>query len=129
MYLCSTQPKWYTFRLLSGILLRYHLHNNVKKALLDRAEFVNKKLNEYKDGGNVPFDLTGLCGAASLLIDAKGTLCYNGPYMNGTANYEKLSEGLQKFQEEMDKYEQSIQESVSAENRNVDLYISLTMNC
>ena len=26
MYLCSTQPKWYTFRLLSGILLRYHLH-------------------------------------------------------------------------------------------------------
>ena len=25
MYLCSTQPKWYTFRLLSGILLRYHL--------------------------------------------------------------------------------------------------------
>lgn len=25
LYLCSTQPKWYTFRLLSGILLRYHL--------------------------------------------------------------------------------------------------------
>ena len=25
MYLCSTQPKWNTFRLLSGVLLRYHL--------------------------------------------------------------------------------------------------------
>lgn len=106
----------------------YGSDNNVKKALLDRAEFVNKKLNEYKDGGNVPFDLTGLCGAASLLIDAKGTLCYNGPYINGTANYEKLSEGLQKFQEEMDKYEQSIQESVSAENRNVDIPLYFSYN-
>ena len=26
MYLCSTQSKWYTFELLFGILLRYHLH-------------------------------------------------------------------------------------------------------
>ena len=25
MYLCCTLPKWYTFRLLSGILLHYHL--------------------------------------------------------------------------------------------------------
>ena len=25
LVLCSTQTKWYTFRLLSGILLRYHL--------------------------------------------------------------------------------------------------------
>lgn len=106
----------------------YGSDNNVKKALLDRAEFVNKKLNEYKDGGNVAFDLTGLCDAASLLIDAKGSLCYNGPYMNGTANYEKLSEGLQKFQEEMDKYEQSIQESVSAENRNVDIPLYFSFN-
>jgi len=100
--------------------------NSVKKALLDRAEFVNKKLNEYKDGGNVSFDLTGLCEAAAILVTAKGSLTYNNSYINGIANYEKLSEGLQKFQEELGKYEQSIQESISAENRNVDnpLYFS-----
>ena len=33
MYLCSTQPKWYTFRLLSGILLRYHLQKQVEKTV------------------------------------------------------------------------------------------------
>ena len=30
MYLCRTQPKWYTFKLLSGILLRYYLHKEKK---------------------------------------------------------------------------------------------------
>ena len=100
--------------------------NSVKKALLDRAEFVEKKLNEYKDGGNVAFDLAGLCEGAALLLEAKGTLYYNGSFINGTVNYDKLSEGLEKFQEELGKYEQSIQESISAENRNVDnpLYFS-----
>lgn len=103
--------------------------NSVKKALLDRAEFVKKKLNEYKDGGNLLFDLTDLCEGAAILCEAKGTLYYNnGSYINGAANYDKLSEGLQKFQEELSKYEQSIQESISAENRNVDipLYFSFS---
>lgn len=96
--------------------------NSVKKALLDRSEFVYKKLNEYKDAGNITiFDLAGLCEGASLLVEAKGSLCYNGTYINGTADYDKLSEGLEKFQEELGKYEQSIQESISAENRNVDI--------
>ena len=95
--------------------------NSVKKALLDRAEFVKKKLTEYKDGGNVSFDLTGLCEGAAMLVEAKGSLYYNGSFVNGTANYDKLSKGLEKFQEELGKYEQSIQESISAENRNVDM--------
>lgn len=100
--------------------------NSVKKALLDRSEFVEKKLNEYKGGGNVTFDLTGLCEGATILLEAKGTLHYNGSFVNGAINYDKLSEGLEKFQEELGEYEQSIQESISAENRNVDnpLYFS-----
>ena len=102
--------------------------NSVKKALLDRSEFVKKKLNEYKDGGNVSFELTGLCDAAAILVAAKGSLSYNGTFVNGTANYEKLSEGLQKFQEELGKYEQSIQESISSENRNVDYPLYFSFN-
>ena len=103
-------------------------HNNMCKALLDRSGFIKEKLTEYKDVGNIKFDLTGLCEGASLLYEAKGSLCYNGPYINGVAKYDKLSEGLQKFQEELGKYEQSIQESISAENRNVDnpLYFSFS---
>ena len=101
---------------------------NVKKALLDRSEFICRKLNEYKNGGNVSFDLTELCNAAAILVEAKGSLYYNGSFVNGAANYEKLSEGLQKFQEELGKYEQSIQQSVSAENRNVDIPFYFSFN-
>lgn len=102
--------------------------NSVKKALLDRSEFVKKKLQEYKDGGNVDFDLSGLCDAAAILVNAKGSLTHNGAYVYGTANYEKLSEGLQKFQEELGKYEQSIQKSISSENRNVDNPLFFSFN-
>lgn len=100
----------------------------VKKALLERSEFIKKKLTEYKDGGNVSFDLTGLCEGATLLNEAKGSLTTNGTYINGAANYDKLSEGLAKFQEELGKYEQSIQESISAENRNVDNPLFFSFN-
>lgn len=102
--------------------------NSVKKALLDRSEFVKKKLNEYKDSGNMTFDLTGLCKSAEILCEAKGSLCYNGTYVNGVANYDKLSEGLELFQEELGKYEQSIQQSISAENRNVDIPLYFSFN-
>ena len=95
--------------------------NSVKKALLDRSEFIRDRLNEYKDCGNINYDLTTLCESANVLVEAKGNLSYNGPYINGAANYAKLSSGLQLFQDELGKYEQSIQESISAENRNVDI--------
>lgn len=95
--------------------------NNLKKALLDRSEFIMNCLNEYKNGGNVKFDLTKLCESAEVLVQAKGSLSYNGTFINGTANYDMLREGLQTFQDELGKYEQSIQESISAENRNVDI--------
>ena len=106
----------------------YGNDNSVKKALLDRAEFVKKKLTEYKDGGNMTFDLTGLCEGAAKLVEAKGSLYYNGSFVNGAANYDKLSEGLEKFQKEFGNYEQAIKESISAENRNVDmpLYFSFS---
>ena len=102
--------------------------NSVKKALLDRAEFINGRLEEYRDGGNVSFDLTRLCEGASTLVEAKGSLYYNGSYVNGTADYDKLVEGMQVFQEELGKYEQSIQESISAENRNVDIPLYFSFN-
>lgn len=102
--------------------------NSVKKALLDRAEFINGRLEEYRDGGNVSFDLTRLCEGASTLVEAKGSLYYNGGYVNGTADYDKLVEGMQVFQEELGKYEQSIQESISAENRNVDIPLYFSFN-
>ena len=102
--------------------------NSVKKALLDRAEFINGRLEEYRDGGNVSFDLTRLCEGASTLVEAKGSLYYNGSYVNGTADYDKLVVGMQVFQEELGKYEQSIQESISAENRNVDIPLYFSFN-
>lgn len=95
--------------------------NSVKKALLERSEFISKCLHEYNDGGNVKFDLTTMCESAKVLVEAKGSLSINGTYINGMANYDKLRKGLQVFQEELGKYEQSIQESISAENRNVDI--------
>lgn len=101
---------------------------NVKKALLERSEFIKKKLKEYKDGGNVTFDLSRLCECAALLNEAKGSLTTNGTFINGAINYDKLSKGLAIFQEELSKYEQSIQESVSAENRNVDIPLYYSFN-
>ena len=101
---------------------------NVKKALLERSEFIKKKLKEYKDGGNVTFDLSRLCEGAALLNEAKGSLTTNGTFINGAINYDKLSKGLAIFQEELSKYEQSIQESVSAENRNVDIPLYYSFN-
>lgn len=102
--------------------------NSVKKALLDRSEFIKNCLTEYKDGGNVQFDLTKLCESAATLVEAKGNLNYNGTYITGVANYNKLREGLQSFQEELGKYEQSIQESISSENRNVDIPLYFSFN-
>ena len=93
---------------------------SVKKALLERSDFIKKKLAEYKDAGNIKFDLTRLCKGAELLNEAKGSLTTNGTFINGAINYDKLSNGLAVFQEELGKYEQAIQESISAENRNVD---------
>lgn len=102
--------------------------NNLKRALLDRSVFIKNCLNEYKDGGNVKFDLTKLCESAEVLVQAKGSLSYNGTFINGTANYDMLREGLQTFQDELGKYEQSIQESISAENRNVDIPLYFSFN-
>ena len=102
--------------------------NSVKKALLDRSEFIYNCLNEYREGKNVRFDLTKLCESAGVLVEAKGSLCYNNSYINGVADYNKLREGLQSFQDELGKYEQSIQESVSAENRNVDIPLHFSFN-
>lgn len=103
--------------------------NSVKKALLERSEFIKKKLTEYKDGGNIKsFDLTELCNAAAILCEAKGGLVTNGSFINGSANYDKLSEGLEKLQEELGKYEQSVQKSISAENRNVDIPLYFSFN-
>ena len=103
-------------------------NNSVCKALLDRSVFIKDKLNEYKDSGNIRFDLASLCEGASLLCEARGSLCYSGAYINGSTNYKKLSDGLQKFQEELGKYEQSIQESISSENRNVDIPLYFSFN-
>lgn len=102
--------------------------NSIKKALLDRSEFIKGRLEAYRAGGNVTFDLTRLCESASILVEAKGSLYYNGAFINGAADYDKLVEGMQLFQDELGKYEQSIQESISAENRNVDipLYFSFS---
>ena len=102
--------------------------NSVKKALLDRSEFIKNCLEEYKDGGNVKFDLTKLCESAAILVEGKGGLNYNGNFINGSANYEKLREGLQTFQDELGKYEQSLQDSISAENRNVDIPLYFSFN-
>ena len=102
--------------------------SSVKKALLDRAEFIKGRLEEYRDAGNVAFDLTRLCESASTLVEAKGTLNYNGAYINGAADYAKLVEGMQAFQDELGKYQQSIQESISAENRNVDIPLYFSFN-
>lgn len=96
--------------------------------MLERSEFIKKKLKEYKDGGNVTFDLSRLCEGAALLNEAKGSLTTNGTFINGAINYDKLSKGLAIFQEEFSKYEQSIQESVSAENRNVDIPLYYSFN-
>lgn len=101
---------------------------SVKKALLERSDFIKKKLAEYKDAGNIKFDLTRLCKGAELLNEAKGNLTTNGPYINGAINYDKLSNGLAVFQEELGKYEQAIQESISAENRNVDNPLFFSFN-
>ncbi len=102
--------------------------NNLKKALLDRSEFIMNCLNEYKNGGNVKFDLTKLCESAEMIVQAKGSLHYNGSYINGVADYGTLRKGLQSFQDELGKYEQSIQESISAENRNVDIPLYFSFN-
>ena len=106
----------------------YGTDTSIKKALLERSEFIKKKLKEYKDGGNVTFDLSGLYEGAALLNEAKGTLTANGTYINGAINYDKFSKGLAKFQEELGKYEQSIQKSISAENRNVDIPLYYSFN-
>lgn len=57
--------------------------NSVKKALLDRAVFVQKKLNEYKDSGNVTFDLTGLCRTIFPSLTAKIESLYQRRYLRG----------------------------------------------
>ena len=101
---------------------------SVKKALLERSDFIKKKLAEYKDAGNIKFDLTRLCEGAELLNEAKGSLTTNGTFINGAINYDKLSNGLAVFQEELGKYEQAIQESISAENRNVDNPLFFSFN-
>lgn len=101
---------------------------SVKKALLERSDFIKKKLAEYKDAGNIKFDLTRLCKGAELLNEAKGSLTTNGTFINGAINYDKLSNGLAVFQEELGKYEQAIQESISAENRNVDNPLFFSFN-
>lgn len=102
--------------------------NSVKKALLDRAEFIKNRLTEYKEGGNISFDLSEWCVGASILVEAKGSLYYNGSYVNGSANYDKLTQGLEKFQSELSRYEKSVQESISAENRNVDTPLYFSFN-
>lgn len=101
---------------------------SVKKALLERSDFIKKKLAEYKDAGNIKFDLTRLYKGAELLNEAKGSLTTNGTFINGAINYDKLSNGLAVFQEELGKYEQAIQESISAENRNVDNPLFFSFN-
>lgn len=102
--------------------------NSIKHALLDRADFINKRINEYQKNGHIKFDLTTLCQGAAKLVEAKGSLCYNGSYINGTVDYDKLVDGLQIVQEELGKYENSIQESISAENRNVDIPFFYSFN-
>ena len=102
--------------------------NSVKHALLDRSEFILKRLTEYNNAGHVKYILTNMCQGAAKLVEAKGTLKYNGSYINGSADYDKLVDGLQLFQEELGKYENSLQESISAENRNVDAPLFYSFN-
>jgi hypothetical protein len=102
--------------------------NSVKHALLDRSDFILKRLTEYHNAGHIKFNLTSICQGAAKLVEAKGTLKYNGSFINGSADYNKLVEGLQLFQEELGKYENSIQESISAENRNVDAPLFYSFN-
>lgn len=94
---------------------------NIKKALLDRSLFIKEKLEQYRDSGKISFDLSKLVEGATILVEAKGTLKYNGNFVNGSADFFKLREGLTIVYEELSKYEKSVQESISADNRSVDI--------
>lgn len=95
--------------------------NVMKKALYERAEYIKKTIEAYKEGGNIAFDLTQMITGATKLVEAKSKLIPNGGFINGIINYDKYSEGLRIFQEELSKYEKSVQESISADNRSVDI--------
>lgn len=95
--------------------------NSIKKALLDRSVFIKDRIEQYRDSGKVSFNLSKLVEGATLLVEAKGTLYYNGNYINGAADFFKLREGLIIVNEELGKYEKSVQESISADNRSVDI--------
>ena len=86
---------------------------DVRKALLDRADFTRDLLKKYKELGNLSYDLTTWIQAMDCIVEAKGTLCYNGVFINGVPDYEKLSEALPIVQEELLHYQNSIQESIS----------------
>ena len=62
------------------------------------------------------------------IVEAKGSLYYNGAFINGVPNYEKLSEALPIVQEELLHYQNSIQESISADNRSVDIPLFFSFN-
>lgn len=95
--------------------------NSIKKALLDRSIFIKERIEQYRDSGKVSFDLSKLVEGAAKLVEAKGTLNYNGNFVNGAADFFKLREGLIIINEELAKYEKSVQESISADNRSVDI--------
>lgn len=94
---------------------------DVRKALLDRAEFIRDLLKKYKASGNLSYDLTKWIEAMDCIVEAKGSLSYNNNYINGVPNYMKLSEALPTVQEELLHYQNSIQDSISADNRSVDI--------
>lgn len=101
---------------------------DVRKALLDRADFTRDLLKKYKELGNLSYDLTRWIQAMDCIVEAKGSLCYNGVFINGVPNYEKLSEALPIVQEELLHYQNSIQESISADNRSVDIPLFFSFN-
>ena len=101
---------------------------DVRKALLDRADFTRDLLNKYKELGNLSYDLTRWIQAMDCIVEAKGSLYYNGAFINGVPNYEKLSEALPIVQEELLHYQNSIQESISADNRSVDIPLFFSFN-
>lgn len=105
-------------------------NTNKKKTLIDESVAIRDRIKQYKDAGNVKYDLTTLLNGLNKLVEAKGSLKYDdsGAFPNGVADFKKVSEGLEIIEAEFNKYQQTIQESISAENRSVDAPLFFSFN-
>ena len=105
-------------------------NSNKKKTLIDEAVPIRDLIKKYKDEGNLTFELTEMLKGLDLLVEAKGSLKYDetGAFANGIADFTKLSKGLKIVETEFMRYQNSIQENISAENRSVDTPLYYSFN-